>query len=75
MARNPRSMLALILGLVMIGLGAYVALRPVWGAPPLAGSRLLDYAFAAFFILRGAMNLHTARRPPRTPGPGGVGPA
>lgn len=53
---------ALVLGIVMIGLGIFVAIRPLWRAPPLTRSVLLDVAFAAFFVLRGMLNLRSARR-------------
>lgn len=57
-----RARLALSLGLVMLGFGAFVAVRPLWGAPPLTRSVVLDVAFAAFFVLRGVHNVRSARR-------------
>lgn len=58
-----RSALPLILGLLMIGIGAYIGLRPLLGdGRPVTPSRWLDLAFAAFFIIRGLMNVRTARR-------------
>ena len=56
-----RIVVALLTGIAMIGLGLFVALRPLWaGAAPLAGSRWLDAAFAFFFLLRGGMNVRMA---------------
>ena len=56
----------LVIGSVMLALGAFVALRPLWSGPaPLTGSRWLDVAFAAFFLIRGVMTIRTALRPPR----------
>jgi hypothetical protein len=53
----------LVLGVVMIVLGVVVASRPLW-APgrPLTGSVWMDMAFAALFLLRGVMNVKSARR-------------
>ena len=57
-----RATLAVVLGVVMFGIGAFIAVRPLWGAPPVTGgSRVFDYVFAAFFMLRGAMNLRSRR--------------
>lgn len=58
----------------MIGLGAFVALRPLWAGPrPLTDSRWLDIAFAAFFLIRGIMNVRSTLRDGRgttaPPGP------
>ena len=58
-----RRPLALILGVLMTALGAYVALRPLLGSGrPVTSSRWLDMAFAALFLVRGAMHLRNARR-------------
>jgi hypothetical protein len=58
-----RHTLPLITGAVMILLGAFIALRPLWAGPrPLSNSRWLDVAFAAFFLLRGLMNVRGARK-------------
>ena len=54
--RKFRGRVAIVLGVVMIALGAFVASRPLWG-PPITGSRLMDMGFAALFLLRGFMNL------------------
>jgi hypothetical protein len=60
---STRSVLTLSLGVIMFGLGVYVALRPLWTHNSvITGSRWLDMAFAAVFMLRGAMNVRTALR-------------
>ena len=62
-AGSARITVALVTGVVMIGLGAFIALRPLWAGPaPLAGSRWLDVAFAFFFLARGGMNVRMALR-------------
>lgn len=58
-----RGKVVLALGIVMVLLGAWIALRPfVPGARPITPSRVLDVAFALFFVLRGAMNVRTGLR-------------
>ena len=71
---SPRHTFSLVLGVVMVGLGAFVALRPLWvGRRPLTGQPFLDVAFALFFVLRGLLYLRSLRRP--APGlRGGAGP-
>ena len=60
---SARARVELGLGIVMMGLGAFVALRPLWAGPaPLSNSRWLDAAFAFFFLLRGWMNVRSGRR-------------
>ena len=55
--------LRLVLGWVMILLGAYVALHPLWShGKPVTTSLWLDMAFAAVFLLRGLMNVRSVRR-------------
>ena len=74
---TPRHTLSLVLGLIMIGLGSFIALRPLWvGRRPLTGQPFLDVAFALFFVLRGLLYLRSLRRPdPRDRGTaGGSGP-
>jgi hypothetical protein len=63
----------LVLGALMIALGLFLALRPLM-APgrPVTNSRWLDMAFALFFLVRGAMNVRSARR---ARGPGAPPPA
>ena len=55
--------LTTVLGVVLLVLGLYVALRPLWthGAV-LTGARWLDMAFAFVFMVRGVMNLRVASR-------------
>ena len=65
----PRTF-SLVLGVVMIGLGAFIAVRALWLGASVTRQPLLDVGFALFFLLRGALYLRAARRaaaPP--PGP------
>jgi hypothetical protein len=53
----------LVLGWIMILLGLYVAVHPLWShRKPVTTSLWLDMAFAAVFLLRGFMNLRGVRR-------------
>jgi uncharacterized membrane protein HdeD (DUF308 family) len=55
--------LRLVLGWVMIALGLFVALHPLWShGRPVTASIWLDMAFAAVFLLRGVMNIRAKRR-------------
>jgi hypothetical protein len=55
----------LVLGWIMIALGAYVAIHPLWShGQPVTTSIWLDMAFAAVFLLRGLMNLRSLKRVP-----------
>ena len=55
----------LVLGLIMIVLGAFVAVHPLWShGRPVTTSLWLDMAFAAVFLLRGFMNVRGVRRRP-----------
>jgi hypothetical protein len=68
---TTRARITLAIGVVMIVLGSYIALRPLWAGPrPLSASRWLDMAFAAFFLFRGWANVRLARRAPRPPAVG-----
>ncbi len=58
----PRTF-SLVLGLVMIALGAFVAIRALWVGASVTRQPLLDVGFALFFLLRGALYLRAARRP------------
>lgn len=50
------------LGVVMFVLGTYIALHPLWAhGAAITGSRWLDGTFAAVFLLRGAVNVRSAR--------------
>lgn len=64
-----RNIFLLFLGVLLVGLGIYVAVRSYLGPGPLTGSRFLDVAFAVVFIIRGAMNFRAGfrRRPPTQP--------
>lgn len=56
-------MMRLVLGWIMIALGAYVAVHPLWAhGRPVTTSIWLDMAFAAVFLLRGYMNVRGFRR-------------
>ena len=59
---SPRVIVLLVLGALMLGVGAYVVGRLFATGAPLTGNRWLDLLFAVFFVLRGAMNLTAARR-------------
>lgn len=68
MLRTARGPLALVIGLVMVALGAWLLVATfVLGRPPVRGGPLLNVAFAAFFLLRGVMNVRSARRLARSP--------
>ena len=63
MRSRTRYRVILVIGLAMMALGAFIALRPLWAGPqPLSSSRWIDVAFALFFLLRGLMNVQGARR-------------
>jgi uncharacterized membrane protein HdeD (DUF308 family) len=58
-----RSTVTLVLGVVLIGLGLFVAVRPTWTHNGvLTGSRWLDMTFAVVFMLRGVINVRSALR-------------
>ncbi len=58
-----RSKFVLALGVIMVLLGAWVALRPLWRPHlPLTGATWLDMTFAFVFLLRGYMNIRSALR-------------
>ena len=60
---SARWVVTLVLGVVMFGIGVYVGVRPLWTHNSiLTGARWLDMAFAAVFMLRGALNVRTALR-------------
>ena len=64
---STRAIVLLVLGALMVGLGAYVAGRLLATGAPLTGNRWIDLLFAFFFVLRGAMNLAAGRRVLRGP--------
>ena len=56
-----RTTVILLLGVIQVAAGLFIATRPLIGTgAPLTSSRLLDMAFAAYFLIRGAMNLRNA---------------
>lgn len=56
-----------VLGVAMLVIGAYVAVRPLWTHnATITGARWLDMAFAIVFMLRGVMNVRTALNRRRT---------
>jgi hypothetical protein len=60
-------MFKLALGVILVGLGSFVALRPLWRPhATVTPSRFLDVAFAAVFILRGLVNIRSALRASKT---------
>jgi hypothetical protein len=53
----------LVLGWIMILIGLYVAVHPLWShGRPVTTSIWLDMAFAGVFLLRGVMNLRGVKR-------------
>jgi uncharacterized membrane protein HdeD (DUF308 family) len=59
---TARVLLSLVLGILMLVLGAFLAIRPFWAhGVPFTGARWLDVAFALVFVLRGLMNVSSAR--------------
>ena len=59
--------LKLGLGVVMVALGSYVAVRPLFtNNAVLTSARWLDMTFAAVFMLRGVMNVRSALRTRRS---------
>lgn len=71
MARGTVRVVALVVGIVMIGLALFLIARPFFppGAP-VTNARWLDLAFAAFFLVRGAMNVRSALRAREAEPPG-----
>jgi uncharacterized membrane protein HdeD (DUF308 family) len=60
---NARWVTTFVLGVIMFAIGLFVALRPLWSHNAVSlGSRWLDLTFALVFMLRGAINIRTARR-------------
>ena len=58
---SARWVVTLVLGVIMFGIGVYVGVRPLWTHNSiLTGARWLDMAFAAVYMLRGALNVRTA---------------
>lgn len=58
---NARWIVTLTLGVIMFGIGLFVAIRPLWTHNAVfLGARWLDLTFAAVFMLRGMINVRTA---------------
>jgi uncharacterized membrane protein HdeD (DUF308 family) len=58
---NARWIIMIVLGVIMFGIGLFVALRPLWSHNAVfLGARWLDLTFAAVFMLRGVINVRTA---------------
>jgi hypothetical protein len=52
-----------VLGVVLFGLGLFIAVRPLFTHnATLTGTRWLDMTFALVFMLRGALNVKTAKQ-------------
>jgi hypothetical protein len=57
-----RWVIGLVLGGIMFAIGMFVAFRPLWTHDGvLLGSRFLDFTFAIVFMVRGALNIRSAR--------------
>lgn len=65
---HVRSFPLLALGIILVVLGAYIPLHLIWVRRPITGVIWLDLAFALVFLVRGYMNIRSARRPRPTPG-------
>ena len=60
---NQAWRLRFALGVILIALGAYVAAYPLWNhRRSITGTRWLDVTFAFVFLVRGLINVRTARR-------------
>lgn len=62
MAMRTAHLVALVVGVLMIGLALFLVVRQVLPQGPVTSSRWLDLAFAAFFLVRGGMNVRGALR-------------
>jgi hypothetical protein len=63
MALGTRHVIGLVIGSVMIGIAIFLLTRPLFPpGGPVTTARWLDLAFAAFFLLRGGMNVRAALR-------------
>jgi len=59
---NARWVTTLVLGVIMFAIGLFVAVRPLWSQNAVfLGARWLDLTFALVFMLRGVVNIRTAR--------------
>lgn len=65
---RSRNIFLSFLGVLLIGLGLYIAIRSAMSpGRPVTQSHFLDAAFAVVFMIRGAMNLRAGFRRPPTP--------
>jgi uncharacterized membrane protein HdeD (DUF308 family) len=56
-----RWMLGLVIGVILVGLGLFIAVRPLLTHNAvLTSARWLDLTFALVFMLRGVINIRTA---------------
>ena len=56
-------LLAFGIGVVMIALGCFIGVRPMFTHnAPFTATRWLNIAFALFFLIRGTMNVKAALR-------------
>jgi uncharacterized membrane protein HdeD (DUF308 family) len=54
-------MLGLVIGVILVGLGLFIAVRPLLTHNAvLTSARWLDLTFALVFMLRGVINIRTA---------------
>jgi uncharacterized membrane protein HdeD (DUF308 family) len=54
-------MLGLVIGVILVGLGLFIAVRPLLTHNAvLTSARWLDLTFAVVFMLRGVINIRTA---------------
>ncbi len=57
---SARWVVGIVLGAIMLAIGAYIAVRPLWTHnSTVTGGRWLDMAFAAVFMRRGVLNIRT----------------
>lgn len=58
-----RWIITLVLGVVLVAIGVYIAVRPLWTHNAnLMGAHWLDMAVAAVSMLRGVINIRVALR-------------
>jgi uncharacterized membrane protein HdeD (DUF308 family) len=58
---SVRWMLGLVIGVILVGLGLFIAVRPLLTHNAvLTSARWLDLTFAVVFMLRGVINIRTA---------------
>jgi hypothetical protein len=70
MPLSTRHVIGLVIGSVMIGIAIFLLTRPLFPpGTPVTTARWLDLAFAAFFLVRGGMNVRAALRARREPPP------